>query len=504
MRVIGDIARLGAKRYPTRAAVIMEDRRVDFATLDTSSGAIASALGRGGVGAGDRVAILAENCIEFVEVAFAVAKSGATFVPLNFRYGPQELDYVLADVSPSVVFAGAGYMAAVEESLRRTGLTSQVVALHEDAPLTLSSMREESASELPYVDPQSTATILYTSGTTGRPKGVMASHEATIRLLPMYGTEGGLTGDDVMLVCMPLFHGGGLVIQALSALFFGATIVLFGKGFAPSKVLDVVRKQSVTITLWTPTMLAMLTRSEEITPSRVRTIWYGSSSITENVLADATRMFPDASFYQWYGTTEATSLAVLRPEHHPDRPRATGREIVLADLRIVDEDGVDVAPGEVGEIVVAAHGTVMQGYYNNPEATAATIRDGWLHTGDHAVADPEGFFTIVGRSSDLIVTGGENVYPGEIEEVLTEHPEVVDVAVFGLPDEVYGEVVAAAVVVKAPVEHDELRESVAARLSRYKIPRVIRTVDTLPRNASGKVLRRDLVASFTEDRQADR
>lgn len=499
MRVIGDIVRLAAKRDQQREAVVMGDRRLSYGELHAGSDMVARALvAAGDLHPGDRVAIMAENQVEFVEVLFAVAKAGAILVPLNFRYGPQELDYVLGDVDPVVVFAGSGYVEAVAEAVRRSGVRAQMVTLHGNGPGTLEGLRDQGdlGTELPEVDPFSIATILYTSGTTGHPKGVLATHDATMRLLPMYGIEGGLRADDVMLVCMPLFHGGGLVIQALSALYFGATVVLFGKGFDAARVLDVVSEENATIALWSPTMLAMLAASGLPASHSIRTIWYGSSSIAERVFADAAAMFPAADFYQWYGTTEATSIAVLKPADHVLHPGATGREILTADVRIVDAHGADVRPGSVGEVIVAASGTVMVGYYNNLTATAEAIRNGWLHTGDFAEVLDGGYFTIVGRGSDLIVTGGENVYPGEIEDVLLEHPLVQDAAVFGVPDEVYGQRIGAAVVVTEPVELAALQDHVGSRIARYKVPRDLFVVESLPRNASGKVLRRSLVESF--------
>ncbi len=499
MRVIGDIARLGARRHPEKPAIVMGDRRLDYRALDAAADALAGALAGRGIGPGARVALLAENCVEFLEVAFGVLKSGAALVPLNFRYGPQELDHVLADVAPTLLVAGPGYEEAAASSIARAAPGTSLVTIQGVGAGSLDALRRETPAVPPELDPGSVATILYTSGTTGRPKGVMATHDATMRLLPMYGIEGGLSRDDVVLICMPLFHGGGLVIQALSALYFGATVVLSGKGFNPRAVLDLVEDEGVTLTLWTPSMLALLTQHPDAAPSPIRSIWYGSSSITETVFTAARRMFPRAEFSQWYGTTEATSIAILRPSDHETRPRATGRAITGAEVRVVDESGSDVAPGEIGEIVVAATGTVMTGYYGNPAATADTIRDGWLHTGDYAEIDTDGYFTIVGRGSDLIVTGGENVYPNEIEEVLAEHPAVVEVAVFGVPDEVYGDAIAAAVVASGDLDLEELRALVGERLARYKIPRVVRVVDQLPRNASGKVLRRALSADFAAD-----
>lgn len=506
MRTIGDIPRLGARRHGDKPALEMAGDTMSYAELDEGVNRTSTAMQAHGVGEGDRVCLMAENCLEFAEVLFATAKAGAVFVPLNFRYGPKELGYVLSDVAPTLVFAGPGYEAAMAKTIESTGHVVPLVVLDDGYAasssievVTLAELRASGRNEEPrvVVDPDGWATILYTSGTTGNPKGVIATHAATMRLLPVYGVEGDLCGADRMLICMPLFHGGGLVIQLLPSLMLGATVVLAGKGFAPAGVVEIVRAHRVTITLWSPTMLALLVNESYTEPPRTESlnkIWYGSSSILPAVLDKSRELFPSARFYQWYGTTEATSVGILRPDDHAERALCTGRELFTAETKVVDEDGHEVPAGEVGELVVATGMTTMVGYLGKAEETATTIRDGWLHTGDLATRDEQGFFTIVGRAGDLIISGGENVYPLEVEAVLTQHPAIREAAVIGLPDETYGEVVAAVVVGDRSITTTDVRDYVGARIARYKCPRVVHIVDELPRNASGKVVRRDLAS----------
>ncbi|GAA5040556.1 fatty-acyl-CoA synthase [Thermocatellispora tengchongensis] len=482
-----------------------------YAELDRDVNRLTAAFLGLGVRPGDRVAIMAENCVEFVVVAFAAMKAGAWFVPLNFRYGPAELAYVLRDITPRVVVAGTGYADAVEAALADPpGVPDRpaVVVLDErdraggDRLAYRDLLATDPGAEpVDLAEPGGIATVLYTSGTTGFPKGVLATHDATVRLLPVYAIEGDLRSGDVMLISMPLFHGGGLVIQLFPALAFGATVVLTGRGFSPDGVLRLIERERVTVTLWSPTMLAMILRDTDAArydTTSLTKIWYGSSPIASTTLARARRAFPRAGFYQWYGTTEATTIAVLRPEDHDTRGDQTGREVFLVDARIVDAQGAEVPVGGTGEVVVSATGTCMAGYHNKPEATAATIRGGWLHTGDLAVRGTEGFFTVIDRISDVIISGGENIYPGEVEEALYSHPAVAEAAVFGVPDEVYGEAVAAAVVLLpgAQATPAELTAHVAERIARYKRPSKLLVLDRLPRNASGKVLKRTLRDDF--------
>ncbi|MGI5132333.1 class I adenylate-forming enzyme family protein [Pseudonocardia sp. CA-107938] len=501
MRTLTDVTRRGARRFADRTAVSTSGSALTYAELDRDTDRLSAALRELGVRRGDRVAIMAENCVELVVVAFAAMKAGAWFVPLNFRYGPEELAYVLADTTPRVVVTGPGYTDAVEAALPQDRPTVVAVDDREATRGRLSyrdllAAHHDAAPE-DLSEPLDIATVLYTSGTTGFPKGVLATHDSTVRLLPVYAIEGDLGEGDVMLISMPLFHGGGLVIQLLPALALGATVVLTGRGFSADGALDLVEQERVTVTLWSPTMLAMIVRDADVAAhdtSSLTKIWYGSSAIAAATLERARRAFPRAGFYQWYGTTEATTIAVLRPDDHRDRAAQTGREAYGAHVRIVDPSGTDVAVGETGEVVVSTAGTCMVGYHHRPDATAEAMRDGWLHTGDLAVRGTDGYFTVVDRIDDVIISGGENIYPREVEEALHSHPAVAEASVFGVPDEVYGAAVAAAVVLVPGAEAtaEELGAHVAGRIARYKRPTRWQLVDQLPRNASGKVLKRAL------------
>lgn len=498
MRTIGDIPYLGARRYGNQEAVVMGDTRLSFIDLDDRSTRIASALISRGIRPGDRVAIMSENSVEVIEAFFGIVKAGAVAVMMNFRYGALELRHVLTDTSPALIFTSGKYIESIHAALAEIGHDTATIGLDGEGQESMAGMRQaELSSPLPDVDPASAAMILFTSGTTGRPKAVVTTHDADMRLLPFFGIEGDLGPRDVVLVCMPLFHGAGLVIQTLSALYFGAKVVVNGASFIPAEVLQTFEDEGVTLTLWAPTLLAMLTASDPSDTALIERpikIWYGSSSITERVFADARQAFPAARFYQLYGSTESTIAAVLRPEEHDSHPGATGRAILGADVRIVDSEGNLVEPGAVGHLLIRSP-MLMHSYFGNPEATAETLQNGWLHSGDFALAGEAGFFTIVGRASDRIVTGGENVYPDEVEGVLVEHPAVGEVSVFGVADHTYGQRVAVAVVPLGDTVPtlEELQGFAATSIARYKLPRTLLILQSLPRNASGKVLRRSLI-----------
>jgi fatty-acyl-CoA synthase len=271
----------------------------------------------------------------------------------------------------------------------------------------------------------------------------------------------------------------------------GGTAVIMGKGFDPDKILDAVERYGVTMTMWVPTMLAMLINHPDVTKyklSSLKKIWYGSSAISPTVLEAAMEIFK-ADFYQWYGQTETGMVSILRPEDHRERSQFTGREMFNADLRIVDEEGNRVGVGGVGEIISAQKPLGMIGYHAMEQATRKTIRNGWIHTGDLARVEEGGYFTIVDRMSDMIISGAENIYPKEIEDLICTHPGVLEVAVFGIPDEIYGESVCAVVVKRegCQLDQEEIIAFCASRISGYKKPKRVEFADDLPKNASGKV-----------------
>ena len=346
------------------------------------------------------------------------------------------------------------------------------------------------------VDPASAAFIMYTSGTTGFPKGVLFSHHAYLQVAAGLVYEGDVRHDDVMLCTLPLFHNGGINAMVLPALMVGGACYIHSGSFDPDTILGIVQNYRVTVTMWVPTMLAKLVNDPAVRKydcSSLKKIWYGSSAISPTTL-DAAREIFKAAFYQWYGQTETGMVSVLRPEDHSEHSQFTGREIYNAEIRVVDEYMNDTPVGEVGEIVTVQKGLGMIGYYNMPQATEKAVRDGWIHTEDLARVEEGGYFTIVDRLRDMIISGAENIYPKEIEDIIATHPGVLEAAVFGIPDDMWGEVVCASVVPKqgASLDEKEIIEFCASRMAGFKKPKRVEFRDDLPKNAAGKVTKNPL------------
>jgi fatty-acyl-CoA synthase len=490
MQVIGDIPRLNAKRYPGKKALIMDNNYLTFSQLNRQVNQVAHGLLSLGVKQGDRVAILAFNCLEYVALYYAIAKCGGVTVQVNFRYKKDELIYAINNSDPKVLFFGPEFISLVGEA--RAGFVSPVhlVAISGEPleeGLTLTKLMDgRSSSEPPIkVNPFSPVTIMYTAGTTGFPKGVLTSHSSWLNTYTGMMAEGDVHHDEITLVPIPLFHAGGMHCTLQPTLLRGGTAVITGKGFDPDKALDIVQRFHITMTMWVPAQLAMLVNhpdARKYNVSTLKKIWYGSSPISSIDLFKC-------GFYQWYGLTETGMVSVLRPEDHLERSQCTGREFFNTDIRIVDEEGNDTPVGGVGEIICAQHLGGMIGYHGMEEATKRTIRNGWIHTADLARAEGNGYFTVVDRMTDMIISGGENVYPKEVENIIMSHPGILEVAVFGIPDEVYGESVCAVVVNKEgyKLTQEEIINFCASKLSGYKKPKRVEFRDELPRNPTGKV-----------------
>jgi len=510
MQVIGDIARLNAKRYPDKIALMMEKESLTHRQVNQQANQIANGLISLGVRPGDRVAMLAFNCIEYPIINFAAAKCGAMLVPINFRYKKNELVYIINNSEPKVLFFGPEFTSLVEESNAEFTSSIHLVGISKkplESALTLTKLMEgRSPSDPPVkVDPKTPCSVMYTSGTTGFPKGVLFPHAANMAIFTDMVMEGDLRHEDVTLVCLPLFHNGGLNATLQPTLLMGGTVIITGKGFDPDKILDTVQRYGVTMTMWVPTQLAMLINhpgAKKYNVSTLNKIWYGSSPISPTVLEGSMDLFK-AGFYQWYGQTETGMVSVLRPEDHQERSQCTGREMFNADLRVVDEEGNDTPVGEVGEIICAQEPLGMIGYYKMDEANKRVIRDGWIHTADLARAEGEGYFTIVDRLTDMIISGAENIYPKEIEDVIGSHPGVREVAVFGIPDKIYGEAVCAVVVKKEghSLDQEVIINFCASKLAGYKKPKRVEFMEDLPKNPSGKVTKNVLRDPYWADRK---
>lgn len=498
-----DILLDAVARHPDRRAVAFGDRAMSYAEIRQAVDALANDLCNAGVQAGDRVALLDENSLEYPIVVFAVSIIGAVFVPVNFRYAPDEVAYVVNDSMPAVLLFSATFEAKVAAA--KNGFTAPTKTLSLPTAEALLLRAPLTARPVEILDDETTAMVMYTSGTTGFPKGALLSHRAYLANVDAIAAAGDLTERDRMLVSMPLFHNGGLIALLMPALRRGALAVILGRGFDPDRVLSIVEDEAITTTMWVPTMLAMILESGAQTRfdiSCLKKIWYGSSPIAPDLYARVRAEF-GADLYQFYGMTETGMTSVLRPEDHALHPQGTGRAMAPAVLRLVDEAGADVPLGAVGELISKQFPLGMTGYLGRQDATRKTVCDGWIYTGDMARNLGGGYFVLVDRKSDMIISGAENVYPREIENVLAAHPDVAEVAVFGIPDPIYGEAVCAAVVCKegARVSEDMLIAECGARVAGYKKPKRILFKKNLPRNAAGKVMKHKLRAPFWAERE---
>ena len=487
-----------AARRPDAPAVTLGDLTRTFAELDARSSQVAAALTAAGVGRQDRVAVLDKNAPTFFEVVFGVAKVGAVTVGLNFRLAGEEIAEIVDDARPALVVVAPELQGLLPEGGPR------VVQLGEEYEAWLAGAPDGEPAHEP--DPDDVVLQLYSSGTTGRPKGAMLT-SANLMWTPRMGREHyGMDADTVNLVPSPLFHIGGAG-YSLTAMGQGGHTILV-RDVDPVQLLALIERHRVTHTFLVPAVIQMLAESPALSGtdlSSLRRIAYGAAPMGETQLLKAIALF-GCDFMGVYGMTEtAGSVTALAPEDHdPGGPRAAllrsvGRPVPWVELRVVDPaTGDDAGVGGVGEIWVRS-GQNTVGYWGQPALTAETlVEGGWLRTGDAAYRDAEGYVYMHDRMKDMVVSGGENVYPAEVENVLYAHPEVLEAAVIGVPSDRWGETVKAVVVRRPGATLDEagLIAFARGRLAHYKCPTSVDFADELPRNASGKVLKKVLREPF--------
>jgi acyl-CoA synthetase (AMP-forming)/AMP-acid ligase II len=486
-----------------RAAERPDEVAIGFAGVDTTWAALvgrvrrlAAALRAAGIGPGDRIAVLDLNHPSAVELTLACAQIGAANAVVNFRLAPPEIVYVVTDSRARLLFVGPEF-AAVVDGVRAELATVERVVRIADEYETFLAAHEPDPGHHPAA-PDDCFLQLYTSGTTGFPKGAMLTHRGLVALADSAATEAGIAGADVLQVAMPLFHVGGMG-WALLGLSQGATARIL-RTPDPVAVLDDLAN-GITHTFLVPALLAAMVRVPgERTFPALRVVWYGASPMPLPVLRTCVALFP-GRMVQVYGMTEASGAVTALPVADHEDPEvahrlvSAGRPFASVEIEIRDPATEEPVPvGEPGEIWVRSAG-LMSGYWRRPEATAATITpDGWLRSGDGGHVDADGYVYVTDRIKDMIISGGENIYPAEIERVLAEHPGVGDCAVIGVPDERWGEV-PKAVVVAAPgeiLDVDALLGYCRAHLAAFKRPKSVDVVAELPRNPTGKILKKDL------------
>ena len=480
-----------AQQHPHRPAVRLDDTILSYAALNEGSARAAGLLREHGLRPGDRVALMLPNLPEFAVIYYGILRAGCVVVPMNPLLKAREVAYYLGDSEARLIFAWHGCAEDAEAGAGRAGAQCVVVdaafgdLLASAAPIT--DVADRAGAD--------TAVILYTSGTTGQPKGAELTHANLSTNVEIMATDLCQVGpEDVIFGGLPLFHSFGQTCGLNTAVSVGACLTLVAR-FAPDKVLDVLQRDRVTVFEGVPTMyIALLGEpdGERYDVSALRVCVSGGAALPVEVMRGFEEAF-GCMILEGYGLSETSPVASF---NHPDRvrkPGSIGTPIRGVELRVVDEAGEDVPTGEVGEIAIRGH-NVMKGYWRRAEATAEAIPDGWFRSGDLARVDEDGYFFIVDRSKDLIIRGGYNVYPREIEELLYEHPAIAEAAVIGVPDGSLGEEIGAAVVLKPGVVATpaEIQEYVKGQVAAYKYPRRVWLLETLPKGPTGKVLKREI------------
>ncbi|MFD5002995.1 long-chain fatty acid--CoA ligase [Streptomyces mutabilis] len=478
---IGSWTARRARKTPHRTAVVYRDAEITYGRLHERTTRLAHHLRRLGVRPGDRVAYLGPNHPSFLETFFAAGQLRAVFVPLNTRLAEPELRHCLADSGASVLV----HTEAFEEFAASCGVQRRVAV---DAVL------ERALGECPTtpvdvpVGHTDTAMIMYTSGTTGRAKGAVLTHGNLIWNSVNALVDGEFPADTVTLLSAPLFHTAALNMTCLPTVLKGGTLVL-EDSFSPGRTLDLIRRHRVTVMFGVPAMFQQVAADPGFAAadlSSLRALLCGGAPVPEALIRTYQRR--GIGFLQGYGMTEASpGVCLLDAERALDKPGSAGLPQFFSDVRVVDPAGEDAVRGEL----LVEGPNVMHGYWNLPEETSAVLQDGWFRSGDVVVTDDEGYVTIVDRAKDMIISGGENVYPAEVEKALFEHPAVADCAVIGVPDEKWGEVPRAVVVLAPGAEADaeDILASLDGRLARYKIPKSLVLTDALPRSGAGKLLK---------------
>jgi fatty-acyl-CoA synthase len=470
LHTLGQWIRNSARRTPNRVAIDYLGREVTYAELDRRSDALAGELLARGVRRGDRIATLTGNSPEHVIVFFACAKAGLMLVPLNWRLAAAELRYQLGDAEPAVFLVEDEYEALAAE----TGWTSEPLAPPDAAGDPVSADVADDDGLL----------LIYTSGTTGRPKGAVLTHTNCFWTNLSFDLATGLTGDDVALQVLPQFHCGGWNVQPLLTWWKGGKVVL-ERSFEPARVLSLLAEKGVTTLMGVPAIYLFLSQEAGFAAADLSTVRLavvgGAPMPAKLIQAWQAR---GIEIVQGYGLTEAApNVLCLPPEQAISKMGSAGKPYPFVDVRI----------GDAGELQVRGP-NVFPGYWRNPEATAAVLHDGWLHTGDVADVDADGCYRIRGRLKDMYISGGENVYPAEVEGALHTHRAVADVAVVGIPDERWGEAGVAFVVAKEAVSEEALLEHCRELLAKFKVPKRVRFVEALPMSAMNKVLKDELRA----------
>lgn len=500
-----------AKKFPHKTAYYFMDQGSTYGELDGAITKFASGLQKLGVKQGDHVALLLGNSPFYVIGMYGALRLGASVIPINPIYTPDEIGYILKNGDVNTIIA-LDLLLPMAEKMHQMLPTVEHYILCETpqgkestTDITqlsifpkLKAFTDVVASgdityQSPELDDDEVAVILYTSGTTGRPKGAMLTHKNLYSNAADVGDYLRFNEEDLVVATLPMFHVFCLTVALNAPLMKGATVLIDPK-FSPKEIFRLAKKFEPTVFVGVPTMYNFLLQYPEGDPQDLKSLKLcisGGASMPVALLNNFEKKF-NVSISEGYGLSEASPVTCFNPLDRPRKAGSIGQSIIHVENKVVNELGEELPPGQAGELIVRGP-NVMKGYYKMPEETAAAIRDGWLYTGDIAQVDEEGYFYIVDRKKDLIIVGGYNVYPREVEEVLYNHPDIVEVAVLGVPDPNSGEAVTSYVVSKNPnLTEEQVIEYCREHLVKYKVPRTVEFIDELPKNTTGKILRRAL------------
>ncbi len=501
MFIMGEMLERNARLFPDKAAFVWDNESLTFREYRNRVYRLINSLLDLKLTKGSRIAVLSRNSIRYFELYGACDRGGFILVPLNFRLKPQELAFLLNDSGAEVLFYESYYAETVEELKKDLKTVNHYIVMDGPGKLSYEDLLFWASDKQPQVqiDENDPVYIVYTSGTTGLPRGVILTHRGQFQVANALALEMGVRKDDVTLDMMPLYHTGGHAV-AQAHFYRGCTNVIT-TGFDPEEALSIVEKHGITTMQVVPAMIVDMLNHPDIEKydtSTLRIVFYASSIMPVSLLKKAIDKW-GRIFFQAYGLTEngpvATALSI--EDHHVEGPERLTKKLASCglpsancDTRVFNEQGEEVKPGEIGEIVIRSE-QVMIGYWNKPDLTAQTIKDGWLHTGDLATVDEDGYIYIIDRQKDMIISGGENVYPREIEELLYTHPKVRECAVIGVPHSKWVEAVHAVIVLKD--QQKAMEEEIIAfckkQMAGYKVPKSVEFIDGLPKNPSGKILK---------------
>jgi O-succinylbenzoate-CoA ligase len=495
--LVDEILNRSARRFPKKVAIIDGNVRMTYSQIHSRVDNLAGWFQSKGIKKGEKVAILLYNSIEFTECFFALAKIGAVAVPVNFRLQKLELEYILGNSEVKMLIAHNDFASIIEHIQENLPLMEDVVIVdhrkekNHTFQLYHPIFEKTFSPQLELLHDDDNFLIVYTSGTTGKPKGTVLSHKSVFMNAVNMVLECGLTKDEIQLITTPMFHIGGISAMTMIMLI-GGTSILHNK-FNPEHILKTFEIEKVTYAFMVPSMwnvLLEVPNFKEYNVNSLRIICTAAASTPLELKKKLMKHFPNAGVFDTFGHTETFSTATLKASDSLIKSGSVGLPYSNIEVRVVDEKMNDCQPGQVGEIIYRGP-TMMREYYKNPEATEAALKGGWLHSGDLVKFDEDGYLTVVDRKKDMIISGGENIYPKEIEEVLYTHPYILEAAVIGVQDEKWGETVKAFIVKRNGISltQKEVIDYCTERIARYKKPHYVEFVDELPKNAAGKILK---------------